>query len=272
MGYTYHLPKGRDPLGCNYIEWETTEVLDFMEYRKNMKILVATEKPFAKKALDGIKEILQAAGYEGALLEKYILNNTHKSIVTAVPVKGLGDRKEEALAKKLADYKASLSAEEIDAIVKDTAALKLYQETPDSEGALGCIPLLTREDLRREIVPLSNKMEEIEGTPFLRHDIFTNGIGYVRLVFSAEHISTDLLAYTGILKNVLGYMDTDKHTYGDLFNEIHLYTGGISAGMVLSDDVKEKGKYRIAFEMKTKEYAKSFRVAGRDSFAYGCYR
>ena len=47
MGYTYHLPKGRDPLGCNYIEWETTEVLDFMEYRKNMKILVATEKPFA---------------------------------------------------------------------------------------------------------------------------------------------------------------------------------------------------------------------------------
>lgn len=71
MGYTYHLPKGRDPLGCNYIEWETTEVLDFMEYRKNMKILVATEKPFAKKALDGIKEILQAAGYEVALLEKY---------------------------------------------------------------------------------------------------------------------------------------------------------------------------------------------------------
>ena len=65
MGYTYHLPKERDSLGGNYIEWET-EVIDFMEYRKNMKILVATEKPFAKKALDGITEILQAAGYEVA--------------------------------------------------------------------------------------------------------------------------------------------------------------------------------------------------------------
>ncbi len=191
-------------------------------------------------------------GYFEELLEKYILNNTHKSVVTAVPVRGLGDRKEEALAKKLADYKAGLSAEEINAIVKETEALKLYQESPDSEEALACIPLLTREDLRKEIVPLSNKMEEIAGTPFLRHDVFTNGIGYVRLVFSAENISTDLLAYTGILKNVLGYMDTDKHTYGDLFNEIHLYTGGISGGMVLSDDVKEKGKYRVAFEMKTK--------------------
>ncbi|MBR3775234.1 MAG: 3-phosphoglycerate dehydrogenase [Alistipes sp.] len=36
-----------------------------------MKILIATEKPFAKKALDGIKEILAAADYEVALLEKY---------------------------------------------------------------------------------------------------------------------------------------------------------------------------------------------------------
>lgn len=36
-----------------------------------MKILVATEKPFAKKAVDGIKEIFAEAGYEVALLEKY---------------------------------------------------------------------------------------------------------------------------------------------------------------------------------------------------------
>ncbi|WP_273373003.1 3-phosphoglycerate dehydrogenase [Alistipes megaguti] len=36
-----------------------------------MKILVATEKPFAKKAVDGIREIVEMAGYELALLEKY---------------------------------------------------------------------------------------------------------------------------------------------------------------------------------------------------------
>lgn len=61
----------RDPLGCNYVEWETIEVEDLTERKKTMKILIATEKPFAKKALDGIKEILAAAGYEVALLEKY---------------------------------------------------------------------------------------------------------------------------------------------------------------------------------------------------------
>ena len=36
-----------------------------------MKVLVATEKPFAKVAIDGIKQVLDEAGYEMALLEKY---------------------------------------------------------------------------------------------------------------------------------------------------------------------------------------------------------
>lgn len=36
-----------------------------------MKVLVATEKPFAKEAVDGIKEIIESAGFEFALLEKY---------------------------------------------------------------------------------------------------------------------------------------------------------------------------------------------------------
>lgn len=205
----------------------------------------------ANETFAALKQKIDTGYFEG-LLEKYIINNTHKSIVTAVPVKGLGDRKEESLAKKLAEYKSSLTSEEINTIIRETKELETYQETPDSKEALQTIPLLTREDMRKEIVPLSNKKEDIDGTPFIKHDIFTNGIGYVRLVFSADNISTDMLAYSGILKNVLGYMDTDKHTYGDLFNEIHLNTGGISSGFVLYDDVKEDGKYRVVFEVKTK--------------------
>ena len=36
-----------------------------------MKVLIATEKPFSKVAVDGIKAVIDAAGYELALLEKY---------------------------------------------------------------------------------------------------------------------------------------------------------------------------------------------------------
>ena len=42
-------------------------------YSLNMakKVLVATEKPFAKKAVDGIREVIENAGYELKMLEKY---------------------------------------------------------------------------------------------------------------------------------------------------------------------------------------------------------
>lgn len=46
-----------------------------------MKILVATEKPFAKAAVDGIREIVEGAGYEMALLEKY---NSRQQLLEAV--------------------------------------------------------------------------------------------------------------------------------------------------------------------------------------------
>ena len=36
-----------------------------------MKVLVATEKPFAAAAVNGIREIVEGAGHELALLEKY---------------------------------------------------------------------------------------------------------------------------------------------------------------------------------------------------------
>ena len=70
MALTYHLPKS-NPFVGDVTEFADSEMLNFTELVKPMKILIATEKPFAKRALDGIKEILAAADYEVALLEKY---------------------------------------------------------------------------------------------------------------------------------------------------------------------------------------------------------
>jgi D-3-phosphoglycerate dehydrogenase len=49
-----------------------------------MKILVATEKPFAKVAVEGIKQIVENAGYEMALLENYTdVNDLYKAVADA---------------------------------------------------------------------------------------------------------------------------------------------------------------------------------------------
>ena len=49
-----------------------------------MKVLVATEKPFAKAAVDGIREIVEKAGHTLVLLEKYTdVNDFHKAVADA---------------------------------------------------------------------------------------------------------------------------------------------------------------------------------------------
>ena len=70
MALVTRVPAGYDTLTGEVKAWDYKEVLN-VEILKSMKVLVATEKPFAKKAVDGIREIIEAAGYELALLEKY---------------------------------------------------------------------------------------------------------------------------------------------------------------------------------------------------------
>lgn len=70
MSLVTRVPAGYDTLTGEVKAWDYREVLN-VEIHKDMKILVATEKPFAKKAVDGIREIVEKAGYTLALLEKY---------------------------------------------------------------------------------------------------------------------------------------------------------------------------------------------------------
>ena len=61
------------------------------------------------------------------LIQKYLLDNSHGSLIALVPKRGLEEEKAAEEAKRLETYKNSLSKEELEAIVADTAALKAYQ-------------------------------------------------------------------------------------------------------------------------------------------------
>ena len=50
---------------------EVLPIIDYYSLNMAKKVLVATEKPFAKKAVDGIREVVEKAGYELKMLEKY---------------------------------------------------------------------------------------------------------------------------------------------------------------------------------------------------------
>lgn len=186
------------------------------------------------------------------ILKQYILDNPHKTIVTDMPKKGLNKEIDEATAKKLKEYKDSLSKNEIDALVEQTKALNEYQSEPSSEEDLLKIPMLELEDIGKEAVHIKNRENVVAGIPVISHDVFTNGIAYVSYEFSLNHVSMELLPYLSLLTALYKEVDTKNYTYAALANEIDLKTGGIGGHLSSIGLRKELGEYRVTFAIKTK--------------------
>ncbi len=171
--------------------------------------------------------------YFEKLINIYILNNNHKVYVTANPSNTIAEEKELALKAKLKAYKETLSKEQLEQLVKDTINLKQYQQEPSSEEDLKKIPLLTKEDIDDYIEPINNVEEEISDVKIVKHNLFTNGIGYLRLYFNTINVPKQLVPYIGLLSKVLGKMNTKQHSYQDLTTEINANTGGINSSMTV---------------------------------------
>ena len=136
--------------------------------------------------------------------------------------------------------------------MEETAALEEYQDSEDSPEDLAKIPMLSREDIGKQARKLVNKERSIGAIPALHHDIFSGGIGYLRMMFKVENVSEELVTYIGLLKGVLGELNTEKYKYGDLFNEINILTGGITAVNNIYANVDNLDKYTLTFEIKGK--------------------
>lgn len=195
--------------------------------------------------------------YFEKLIQEYLLDNTHGSSVTVKPKRGLGNEREEALAKELSDYKASLSDEEIKKLIEDTEHLKKYQEEPSSDEDLRKLPMLTRADMKKNAMPFSNIEDELWDVKVVRHDIESNGIDYISFLFDAGDFAQSELGYLGFFTNALGLVSTEKYSYTDLANATNIYTGGISTGTASHPDIKDRNNFVFKFEVKLKVLEKN---------------
>ena len=250
--------------GINYHEFRFREA-DFGNYPRGLMYglqlydswLYDEAKPFIHMQAIPTFEFLKSqvdTGYFEDLIRTYLLENTHGAVVIIRPERGRTARMDRELAEKLKAYKESLSPEEVQKLVDDTHELEQYQEEESSPEDLAKIPVLKRTDIFREIAPIYNDEMEIGGVKLVHHNIETNGIGYVTMMFDLSGIREELLPYVGILQSVLGIIDTTNYEYGELFNEINIHTGGIGTSLELYTDVtkvKEK-EFRATFEMRGK--------------------
>ena len=250
--------------GINYHEFRYREA-DFGNFPKGLVYelqmmdswLYDDEQPFlhveASETFAFLKQKVNE-GYFEELIQKYLLDNTHGAIVVVKPEKGRTARMDKELEERLMAYKNSLSKEEVLQLVEATEALAAYQEAEEAPEDMEKLPVLKREDISREIAPIYNEVLNYSGTPVIYHEVETNGIGYVDLLFDLSSVSAELLPYVGMLQAVLGMIDTEHYEYSELFNEINVHTGGIGTSLEMYPNVtkvKEK-EFKATFEVKVK--------------------
>jgi hypothetical protein len=246
----------------NYYEFKYREA-DFGSYPKGLMYGLQTLdswlyddlKPFIHIEANATYALLKekvSEGYFENLIKKYLIENTHKSIVVLKPQYGLLEKNEKELEERLAQIKKAMSDEELKKTIDDMKRLRKFQESADSKEDLEKIPLLKREDLKKEAAGFIIEERKIGDTLFINHDIFTNGIGYLRLSFNLDNIPKEYFRYIGLLKGCFGLLNTEHFSYGDLFNEINLVTGGMDAANNIYTRIDNSDEFSTTLDIKVK--------------------
>ncbi|WP_290459190.1 insulinase family protein [Romboutsia ilealis] len=201
--------------------------------------------------IENVKKSLTTNHFE-ELIKKYMLDNTHASLLTLKPEKGLAQREEDELKEKLENYKNSLSEEELNKIVEETNNLILRQSTPDSPELLETIPLLSLDDIGKEVEDLPINKEKHNDIEILHCNTFTSNIAYLNFMFYGKCIKEEDIPYFSLLGNLLAKVDTKTYDYKELSNEILINTGDMYFRNQVYGNDKDENKYYPFLEVRTK--------------------
>lgn len=164
-----------------------------------------------------------------SLTRKYLLENPHGLLFCLSPEAGLQKKRDAELEEKLRIYKDSLTPSELDQLILETQQLTEYQQKEDTPEALESIPMLKLTDIPEKALFYGLNILESEGIQIMHHDEFTNGIVYTSFYFDLRSLPIELIPYASLLSALLGKLNTNLYSYGDLENQVNIHTGGFTS-------------------------------------------
>lgn len=209
-----------------------------------------------EKNLDNIKTALKTDYFE-TLIKKYILDNSHNSLIILKPEKSLAGKKQQEEEKVLREYKEELGDEEVIKLVESNRKLEKFQSRIETEEELLSIPLLNREDIKKEIEKISLNETTKEGIKILHHPDFTNKIAYINLFFDTTSVPQELIPYITLLTSLLGNINTKNYGYEELSNLININTGGIYSKVEIYSSRYSDEQYLPKFVVRSSALTKN---------------
>lgn len=169
------------------------------------------------------------------MTKSWLVDNQHRILAIMEPDPDFSEKKEKEYREKMDKLRSSFTAAQLDEINTRAQELKKFQSEPDSPEAAAAIPKLNISDIPRAVEIIPTQSSAAGPIPVLEHDIFTNGIAYLDLVFDISHVPEELQQYLPLLGKITSGMGAAGLSYDEMAKRIALKMGGfgydISAGL-----------------------------------------
>ena len=174
------------------------------------------------------------------VIRSYILENPRNALVTTKAVAGLKEEKDAALAEHLARVKASMSADEIAAIVNAT-------NNPETSNADTAAMVRQIQVVSVETLPEEARIYDVQdqtGSDGIRRiwaEADVSDVGYAGILLDASGLRQDQILFFKLWTSVLGELDTERHTRAELSSLMnrYLYNGTIKTSLIEDEVTKE---------------------------------
>lgn len=228
------------------------QILEYIMYGKDPFEIFDYDKSFAR-----LREACEQNALEDAI-QKYLLGNPHRCHIIMTPSLTYKEEQEKRFEQKMAQYKESLSDEELDNLIAKNNELLAYQSTPDTKEDLSKIPTLELSDISRDKQPLDYTTEFHDGVHFVFHPSNTSGIVYMRAFFETNWLTEEQLPAAALLCGYLTSVSSKNYSYSELSDEINLVTGEISTRLGVYNYKNTSDHFRIGLSIRGKAFAHNF--------------
>jgi presequence protease len=209
--------------------------------------------PYSVLQFDSDLEKLQNSRQQGryfeGLIEKYFLNNPHRTLNVLKPDPNLNTRLEASERAKLEQIKTGLTPSQIEQIVNDA---KRLEDAQNLEQDLSSLPTLELTDVPMDFAQVDGTLETIHGARVGLYAQPTNGLSYLDIQANFSGLNLDHKALLPVLAFVLPRLGGGSSTYLQMAARIEGSTGGISASASTRSNPQD-----------TSSFAQNFTVSGK---------
>ncbi|MBR6185905.1 MAG: insulinase family protein [Clostridia bacterium] len=175
---------------------------------------------------------------------KWLADKKLYTLTTTYPAPGEKEKQDEALKAKLAEIKAGMTQEELQAIVDETNA---PAKEEDNTELMAKIKAVTVDSLPEEIKTYTvNDFTDENGIRHIEVPAGVDGIGSVSLKLDAAALPQEDIHWMRLFTRLLGQLDTDRHTKEELDVLISRYLYNKTTGVETADMTDAIHPYLVA--------------------------